>query len=342
MSERYLMDHRYPPPTLKQNQGVIVGDLQSLIFQRLSSLTRPTVSWSTIHLLALAYVAVIGPLHYRFRRRLDYRLSILAFLATVLLFGTLFAVVGRRGYGESQTVNSLTIARALGDGRFDTMQWISAFATTGAKYTLSHDAPANLYGTGGLDDGGTARIMNGKDGGIQLDIPLYSSRTFVHRAVMKGNDIAVTVEKTKGNDTDFKNVRLRIGPGFPKDFSEASLLINHTFYDLTLRNGVLEVSGNSTEWTRYFSRESLQPILNYNQFMRKTDPDAHRDLMPLLAARALGGSDVFSQTVVEAAAASPAWRLCVVAPAPESFGLRGAGFNHERGWVYYVQDIAQP
>ncbi len=343
MSEKYLADQGSQPPVLKPEQSPFVYDLEGLISQRLSSLTRPTVSWTAIHLLALAYVAVIGPLHYRFRRKLDYRVSILAFLGMVTLFGTLFAVVGRRGYGESQTVNSLTIARALGGGRCDTMQWISAFATIGDLYTLTHDAPANLYGTGWNVDAGGGRILNGKDGSIQLDIPLYSSRTFVHRAVMKGADTTVTVEKREGDSQGLRYVRLRPGPGFPKDFAEIRLLAGNTFYELVMRNGLLEVSNQpAVTMNDYFSRQKMSSLANFNHFGQQESPDGHRDLIPLLAARALGAPEVFPQTVTETPRANEPWRLCIVAPAPEGFRLRGPGFNHERGWVLYVQDVFQP
>jgi len=339
MSEKYLHEHGHPLPVLKPGQSPVVVDLQSLFFQRLSSLTRPTVSWTTIHLLALAYVAVIGPLHYRFRRKLDYRISILAFLAVVALFGTLFAVVGRRGYGESQTVNSVTIAHALGGGRFDTMQWISAFATTGDQYILKHDAPANLYGTGSSDDAGGARIFNGKDGDIELDIPLYSSRTFVHRAVMKGDDTAVTVEQMENAG----KARLQTGPGFPKVFAEARLLAGNSFYTLEMHDGVLETRrGPAILWGDYFSPEKLRTAMSDGNFGRDPNPDAHRNLMPLLMARALGAQDVFANSVVETLDPGQPWRLCVLAPAPESFRLRGKGFDRERGWVLYIQDIPQP
>jgi hypothetical protein len=340
LNEKYLTDNGYAPAVLKKAQNPTVYDMEGLFSQRLSSLTRPTVSWATIHFLALAYVAVIGPLHFRYRRRLDYRVSILAFLGTVVLFGTLFAVVGRRGYGESQTVNSLTIAHALGGGRHDTTQWVSAFATAGDLYKLTHEAPANLYGPVGFD-AGASRILNGKDGNIQMDIPLYSSRTFLHRAVMKGDDTSVTAEKISSDGNSVQNVRLRTGPGFPKKIHEVRLLVRNTFYDVKVKDGVLEIGSASTTMGDFFSRDKLSPIAYHNQFMRNQNPDAHRELMPILMAYALGAPDVFQQDIVETKP-SDYWRLCIVAPAPESFRMRGEGFEHERGWVLYIQDIPPP
>ena len=345
MSEKYLNEHGYPVPTMKQGQNIVVADLQSLIFQRLSSLTKPKVSWTAIHLLALAYIAVIGPLQYRYRRKLDYRVSILSFLGVVALFGTLFAVVGRRGYGESQTVNSLTIARALGDSHFDTLQWVNAFATTGDQYILKHDAPANLYGTGSSEDGGGGHITNGKDGDIQLDIPLYSSRAFVHGAVMKGDDTSVKVDLAGGDAKDLHNVRLLPGPGFPKDFSQAYLLVDGMFREVAMRDGALVIEKKpAVSSESFFAREKMQGIMNEGFFERNNsnNPDAHRNLMPLLMARVLGSRDIFPHQVVTAPDSKEPWRLCIITRAPDSFRMHGKGFDHERGWVLYIQDIPQP
>jgi len=342
MNEKYLAEHGDPPRTLKQAQSPVVYDLEAALSQQLSSLTRPTVSWSAIHLLALAYIGVIGPLHYRFRRKFDFRVSILLFLGVVALFGTAFAVVGRRGYGESQTVNSLTIAQSLGGGRYDATQWISAFATTGDLYTLTHEAPANLYGTGLAFDSAGGRVLNGKDGRIELDIPLYSSRTFVHRGVMMGDDTSVTVEQWSGPADHPAQLRLRTGAGFPRDVAEAWIIGGGKHRGMVLKNGVLELSGSATELSAYFSRDKLSPLAFHNQFNRDQNRDGHRALMPLLAARALSAPEVFLQTVVEPPTPADQLQLGIIAPAPVSFHLRGPGFDRERGWVLYVQEIFKP
>lgn len=343
MSEKFLAEHGYPPRTLKQSQNPMVYDLETLLPQRLSALTRPTVSWTAIHLLALAYVVVIGPLHYRFRRKFDYRWSIVLFLGVVAVFAAAFALVGRRGYGESQTVHSLGIAHSLGGGRHDVTQWISAFAVTGDFYTLTHAAPANLYSTGWAADDGGSRAFNGKDGRIEMDIPLYSSRSFVHRAVMTGSDTSVTVERWRGEKGDLRGLRLRPGPGFPKDFTEAQVFVDDSVFALVLRDGIFEVSnqpagGRST----YFLRDKLSPLIFHDPFIRDREPDAHRKLMPLLAARALGAPDVFQQNLSAPPKPADHLQLCIVAPAPAAFHLRGAGFERERGWVLYVQDVFKP
>ena len=341
MNEKYLAERGYPAATFRQNKTPIIYDLESILFRRLCSLTRPQVSWPLIHLLALAYIAAIGPLHYRFRRRLDYRLSILLFLGVVALFATGFAVVGRRGYGESQTVHSLAIARALGGGRCDVTQWVSAFATTGDLYTLKHTSPSNLYATDPSSEATDGRMLNGKDGRIQMDIPLYSAQTFVHRGVMPGDDPSVRVEKWEQKGEEFTALRLALGPGFPKDFKQARAIVGERVYELVMKDGALQPQnpvGQLLSWP--FSRDELSPLTHHLPF-NKVNFEEHRTLAPLLAARALEIPDVFTHTITSGSARADL-RLLVFASSPPTFHLRGSGFDRERGWVLYVQDVFKP
>ncbi len=80
MSERFLADHGFHPRTISNAQNPLIYDFDGPIFRKLGSLTKPNVSWALVNLLVLAYVAVIGPVHNYYRRRLDYRVSILVFL----------------------------------------------------------------------------------------------------------------------------------------------------------------------------------------------------------------------------------------------------------------------
>lgn len=337
-SERYLADRGFPAVTTRQSQNPSIYDLENTFSQQLSSLTKPNVNWTIIHILAVAYIVTIGPLHYRYRRRLDYRVSILVFLGAVALFGTLFAIVGRRGYGESQVVNSLTIAHSLGGGRYDTTQWISAFATAGDIYTITHDAPANLYSPVGFDAGGN-RSLNGKDGRIELDIPLYSARTFIHRGVMKADDVSVTVETPATGGSAPENILLRTSPGFPTDFVEARLFVGNQYYDLALQDGILKsVRKEGKPVSKYLGSDQLSRF-NSPPFGRDLNPDSHRDLLPVVTARALNLPDTFMHTFVNPPRQPEPWRLCVAVRSPASFSLKSTGFSRERGWTLYVQDI---
>jgi hypothetical protein len=93
----------------------------------LAALTKPEVAWWLLYLLTIAYLVIIGPVHYRWSRNIDYRLAIGGFLGTVAVFAVAFIIAGRRGSGETQTVNSIAIARALPGGRWDTNAMVERF-----------------------------------------------------------------------------------------------------------------------------------------------------------------------------------------------------------------------
>ncbi|MEP6667646.1 MAG: hypothetical protein ABJF10_00750 [Chthoniobacter sp.] len=353
MSEQYLTAHGYPARTLENVKGPILYDMESTFFRDLSSLTRPKVSWTLINLVMIAYVAVVGPMHNYFRRRIDYRVSILIFLGCVAAFGAALGIIGRRGYGESQTVHSLGIARALGGGRVDVTQWISAFATAGDRYTLTHRAPANLYASDRFAETGSGLIFNGKDGYMLMDIPLYSARAFTHRAIMTGDDTSVTVEKW-GSDSygsDFRtpgtlhDLRLRTGPGFPQHARAIHAVYKDTIFELELHDGVLTRNSRTGEaLSSYFSRDKLNAA-SYQDFSSRTTTPHTADtlsvLLPALAARTLNYPAVFP-THISAPKNRAEMQLLILAPAPPSLQLQGKGFAHEDGWVLYVQDVSKP
>jgi hypothetical protein len=342
INEGYLAGKGYAARTLNKPSQPMVYDLDAVLFRNLSSLTRPKVNWVIINLLMGAYLVVIGPVHNHYRRRFDYRVSILAFLGCVAVFGLALAATGRRGYGESQTVHSLGIARSLGGGRVDLTQWISAFAVTGDRYVLTHRAPANLYALDRGAESGSGAIFNGKDGRLLLDIPLYSARAFTHQAIMTGDDTSVTVEKWETDGPKLRELRLRPGPGFPQQPRALHAIFGGRLYLLTLKDGVVQLTANPAEsLDKYFSRDRFVRAGNFpgNGNARQT-VDNLEELMPLLEARALGINDVFSANLPPRNAGE--MQLLIQSPAPSTFQLQGKGFSREDGWVLYVQDVSKP
>jgi len=343
MSAKYLAGHGYPARIIEDTRNPSIYDLEGTLFRDLSSLTRPKVSWIFIDLLMIAYVAVIGPVHNYYRRRLEYRVSILAFLGCVVVFGVALGITGRRGYGESQTVHSLAIARSLGGGQADVTQWITAFATSGDRYVLTHRAAANLYAPDRWAEAGSGLFFNGKEGHMLLDIPLYSARAFTHRAIMTGDDTSVTVEQWEGDGT-LKDLRLRTGPGFPQHVRTIQAVFHDNIYELALRDGMLELQRQTPQTlANYFSHDKLNQA-SYSNISVTNAPqtaDSLGVLMPALAARALHYPGIFPNSI-SAPKDSADLQLLITAPAPPAFQLQGKGFAREDGWVLYVQDVYKP
>src|SRR5215469_7079634 len=170
-----------------ENQQYMAYETSDSFFRVLAQLNRRHYDWGWIYLLAIAYVGLIGPGNLLAGRKLrDYRLRILLLLATIGGFALIFNAVGRRGQGETSVIHSLSYARAIDGDTYNVTQWIDVFATHGAQYTIQHNAPHNLYGTGQDFEMVNGWIESGKGGRLTVDIPMFSRRALLHQAEMKG------------------------------------------------------------------------------------------------------------------------------------------------------------
>ena len=173
------------------------GDLsqeRKEVFEAFGLATVPDVPWSLIYFAAFAYILVICPGHYFFarNRRRDYRLTILSLLIGVGFFCWLFERVGRRGYEESGTWLSAAIARPLGDGTHDVLQWSHAFVTKGDSYQFRYPSRHQLFSVDSREPV-PGLVQAGAGGFLQIELPLYSSRNLISRAMMQGPEIQVEV-----------------------------------------------------------------------------------------------------------------------------------------------------
>ncbi|MFT4636924.1 MAG: hypothetical protein ACI8T1_000232 [Verrucomicrobiales bacterium] len=168
-----------------------------LLWNAFGSTTLPEIPWRWIYVGAFAYLVIIGPGHYFFGRssRRDYRVTILVLLVLVGVFSWVFTKIGRRGYDEADRWMSAAIARPLGDGNFDVRQWSHAFVTKSDSYEFRFEGSNQLFEVQHHMDRVPGFIRGGVEGYLSLDLPLYSSRNLITRAVVKGPDIQVDVTR---------------------------------------------------------------------------------------------------------------------------------------------------
>lgn len=342
----YLLQEKFPPRTLKQNQNVTVYDLEETLFTRLALASRSKIAWGLISLLTIVYLGLVGPVPYVLRRKLDYRVSVLVLIGSVAVFGAAFAFIGRRGHHEIQSAHSLSIAQSLGDGKYDVTQWINAFATQGGLYPLTHLAPANLYAAPSNSEAIRARIFNGIGGQLLADIPIYSSIAFTHRAVMEGDDTSVTVEEWKSNNGELAALRLKTGPKFPKDVIEARFRYGANIWLLSVNGDVLELKPGAGQPVKDFLSDdnlreaAYQPHSPEETTTAPSDEDINA--LPLLYARALGMLGSSGRTLSERPMPADGGQLFVAARVPKGFRLQGKGFQQETGCVLYLQEVFKP
>ena len=334
-SGEFLGQAGFPVRALKTDAQTVVYGFDQSLFRGLAGLTRPEIAWWLIYLLTLAYLGIIGPLHYRWSKLFDWRISLGILGGTVCVFAIAFLIAGRRGAGETQIVHSASIAYALGERRYDVVQWVSAFVTEGDLYKLTHPAPANFYSATSDIERVNGQILNGREGHFLVDIPLYSSRPFVHSGVMRGDDTSVDVL-----NWDKKEITLHSGKNFPRA-DEIWARLNEKFLLVRQENGLLILAPDS-------SGETEAVFFDPNHFRTLTAMEyansglEWKTLLRPLIGRALGG--VAGMANYSPARPLPAdqLQLFVYAPIPDGFHLQGKGFGRENGRVLYVQDVFKP
>lgn len=335
-SSDYLKNAGFSPREQKKESDSqmshVFWNFDQSVLKGLAALTKPEVAWWLLYLLTIAYLVIIGPVHYRWSRTVDYRIAIGGFLGTVAVFALAFIIAGRRGAGETQIVHSIAIARALPGNRWDTMQWLSAFATSGDYYHFNHASPVNYYSASNDMEAVNGKVVGGKDGYFDVDIPLYSARPFLHRGILSGPDLSVQVVEWKTS-----RLALQVGKGFPDSPKQVWVRRNDVMLEMK-KDGGLWVwnNGLSQKVDSFFNPESSNSFNAYE--WSGAGLKADEVFRPLLA-NYLGDVNGVQQRFSMRPLAKDHAQLYVYTKAPESFAMKGKGFRGEKGWVLFVQDI---
>ena len=218
------------------------------ILEWLRELTLPDHNWTVINGMAVIYILLVFPGWYLLaRQRTDYRLGYMAIIGTAALFCLAFQQVGKRGYGEATSVDSVAISRPVSGGASDVTQWTNVFVTSGDTYTISHRGSGQLYSTCQPFETAAAVIDNGLEGTLRADIPLFSSRTFMHRYRLPDTAIQATVtdfrhELRSAEPSSFvmTQLALKLQGNVPKEIESIELLHNGRRYGLSRRDDILE------------------------------------------------------------------------------------------------------
>ena len=319
-------------------------------FAALQSVIRPEHKWWLIYFASIVFLLLVGPANGLLsRRRWNYRGS-LAFVAlAVAAFSYGFYTVGQRGYGEKTSVHKIAYARALSDG-FDVLQYANAFVTRGDQYRIGHDGRHNLYSTAQNYEPVRGLINFSGGGSFDVDIPIYSWRSFVHRGFYPAQPFAVTVERWPQGPGPEELV-VKFGQASPASPAAVWALRGELMSNMLVENATAEARGGGVHYRdmlglaqqRQNARYYRSPYGYYGNQSDHPKPTLIQVLQPLVShaiiADRLG--------VLHADSDRPLTEpdhimLFILAPAPPEFSARMQGLEADHGYVIYQLDLFAP
>lgn len=224
------------PVSQQHDDSYYYGDANANILSVISEMTRPDHNWTIIYIMTVLYIFLIFPGCYLFNKKqkhYHYRNSLLFLLITVIIFSTVFWSVGKRGYGETTTINSLVIASPLKGDQYDLTCWVNSFVTSGAEYQFSSTGNGIIFTTAQEAEKVRGAIFNGLDGIFYSDIPPFSSRRFMYRikAPYKEHNIQV-IDYEIDASSQLKSLLIEARSALPENISQVQVIYDRKIYDL--------------------------------------------------------------------------------------------------------------
>ena len=336
----YLAEQGFALPALADGATAFGYDFAGGLFRVLRELVNPEHNWALIFGVLVVYLVCVCPVNYLIGRKVrDFRVAIGFAVACFVGFSLLLSALGRRGYGESAAVHALSYARPVGATSYDVTQWINAFAVRGDYYTIEHPGAHSIYSTCQTVEAVNGLIESGPRARFLVDVPLYSSRSFLHRGLMDGPDLGVRVAEWPDAGR-LDGLRIAVGEDFPESLIEGWALHRDRFYPLRRGGEGLDVRDQrGTTRDRFLRRDEM----NVNQITRYSNyPTEGKDaqaicqgLLRLLIARATGGTDDLPYRIDVPGRDDDTLELFLFAESPEGFRLRRNPFGREAGYVLY-------
>jgi len=323
-------------PASKTSNGYSNWEPASELSSLLKMMTQPEHNWGVIFLLALVYLGLLFPGCWLIgRKRGNYLVTYGAILGSVTLFSLAFHFIGRRGYDEQTSDNTVAIVKPTADGRAVITQWTNLFVTGGKDYDITHDAEGVVYSTGQTTDSVRGIALNRPQGMMHVDIPSFSNRSLVHAGVVAMNPLEPKLIDAQIVRQRLRKATLELPEGQTWPQGDVYLFYNDR-YSMGRRNSdrTIDVSGegqvlsgllNSTNWNTY------NMSFGNNQF--PPDELFRRSQYPLLAAELNLTGD---EDLNEYSLAPNELRLMIYGEMPKSMYAQGNVKSAHDGRALYV------
>ncbi|MFH1421568.1 MAG: hypothetical protein ABIH42_02495 [Planctomycetota bacterium] len=313
-------------------------------FSMMKNMVKPRYDWSLIGVMIFCYIVLICPVNFFLARRKGrrYWTATIFLLATVITFSFILYFLGRRGYGEVSKIHTVSYARLIKNDLYDVTQYTNVFVTDGDYYTLTHSSPHNIYSLCEKEETINGIIVNGRDGYFKVDIPLYSSRAFIHTGELKGDNIRLKV--IKWNDKGiYPEIVLSAAGDFPDGILEAWLLYKNSIYQIGRNANEFKVIGESAKNIESFIESLEKYYYTYRNYPIASANKIYSAFANILIARSVGGTSKMNYylSLCDPSCLDRA-QVFIYMRTPESFKLVREGLGEEKGYVLYHQFIDKP
>lgn len=318
------------------------------LFRRMRELTFPDHNWALIFLLALCYIGLIFPGCYLLskKKELHFLTTYGAIVGLSLLFSLIFLFIGRRGYGESTTLQTLAVARAEDGQHWSVFQWNALFVTSGDEYAALGADQQGLFSTANTMDEEEVVISRGNEAKIQMRIPPFTSQTFVSRRRIASADWGLSIDAVDVTPDSLVNLSLSTGPGFPGQKGDSFyVLYRRRIYSLSFRpdEGKLTELGRRQYLARFCTpkydfNNAWAPAIGVPETDQRTEAERFFDeSLPQLARRSL--LDDLANRPREFELPADRIRLFVYTEIPDEFVIPVSAPTQNTGRILFVKDL---
>jgi len=340
----------------QKQQGLGVGQLIDVepssiddqFFRHMRELTLPDHAWWLIFLLALCYIGLIFPGCFVLSRnkQLHFLATYSALAGLSVIFSILFLAIGQRGYGESTTLQTLAVARAEDNTHWSVMQWNALFVTSGDSYQATAPDQQSVYSTGETVGQAEAQIIPGNAGGITMQIPPFSSQTFVSRRRLASADWRLQISSIDLQLSGLVNLSIQTGDNFPAaEGNKYLVLAGRRLYEMKYddRTRQLLLFGAKRRLAEY-----CQPNFDFQyttpwgqpqeKDLRSPEERFYDESLPALVQRNL--LDDLVNSVVRYELPSDRIRLFIYTALPDEFVISVSADAKSTGRILFAMDLS--
>jgi hypothetical protein len=220
--------------------------------------------------------------------------------------------------------------------------WVHAFATSGDTYRFTMPGVSQLFASFDEADSVRGEVIQGREASFSADIPLFSSRPFLHQGVMNGPDLGWEIAEFEvgPKKSGLRKLRLKQKGALAGQWLAVAAQHGDRFYKL---------SPSMDTWTMVNTGGSLSSAFDgadhdymyYGGYGES--PAVSLDRLrkgPLrLARRVVGGADTNNLPLARPPEEGHI-RLFAYADASQAFPLENTDFQAGHSFVLFVQDLA--